>query len=420
MYIVFLVQQKLYILPSRKAEGPDAKHTFVIETLEEYMHKKRHLRLIGRLPYISALILLSIAIIWPHAAAHAQTNAAKSLSVIVKASPASEFQTRLDIYSHKILKSISALEPIDQVRQEDSDVEIVVHDASGSDRTYVLSDDGSLIEKSAGKVLLPPPQLREQLKQTADRVRDIHYGKLTPWEQAKQIVSKKDIVTVIDLETGLRFRAQRRAGSSHADVQPVTKEDTRIMKQIYGGKWSWKRRAILVIKGRERIAGSMHGMPHGGDGIPDNDFKGHFCIHFQNSVTHGTGNLDMAHQLMVMKAAGKLRTYLAERNPYELVELFMSALNQHDRYTASLMLSQEAKRQFAEEGEDDPSVESIQRLSPPNRDSDSSGLVALEVPVDTVITMQNHLKERRKLHFVLKRASVKEPWKIERIDNIPD
>ncbi len=35
------------------------------------------------------------------------------------------------------------------------------------------------------------------------------------------------------------------------------------MKEIYGGKWSWKRRAIIVIHQDQWIAASMHGMPHG-------------------------------------------------------------------------------------------------------------------------------------------------------------
>ncbi|MCC3377949.1 hypothetical protein LKX83_33445, partial [Cohnella sp. REN36] len=70
------------------------------------------------------------------------------------------------------------------------------------------------------------------------------------------------------------------AGKYHADVQPLTKADTKIMKQIYNGKWSWKRKAIVVKKDHHYYAASMQGMPHGGDGIPDNSFSGHFCIHF--------------------------------------------------------------------------------------------------------------------------------------------
>ncbi len=72
------------------------------------------------------------------------------------------------------------------------------------------------------------------------------------------------------------------------------------MKMIYGGKWSWKRKAIIIeLDNGRRIAASMNGMPHGGGAIRENKFYGHFCIHFKDSKTHVTGNIDMAHQIMV-------------------------------------------------------------------------------------------------------------------------
>lgn len=87
---------------------------------------------------------------------------------------------------------------------------------------------------------------------------------MTQWEEVNGILPRYSKFTVVDLETGLKFRVQRRAGSNHADVQPLTPKDTEIMKKIYNGKWSWKRRAIIVISEDGKIAASMHGMPHGG------------------------------------------------------------------------------------------------------------------------------------------------------------
>ena len=85
---------------------------------------------------------------------------------------------------------------------------------------------------------------------------------ILPWDQVKEIIPKQSYFTIIDVETGLSFKVQRRAGSKHADVQPVTKKDTKIMKSIYGGKWSWDRRAILVLVHDQLISASMNGMPH--------------------------------------------------------------------------------------------------------------------------------------------------------------
>src|SRR3954452_24149047 len=68
-----------------------------------------------------------------------------------------------------------------------------------------------------------------------------------PWEKVNHILPNETKFTIIDVETGLAFRVQRRAGKQHADVQPLTKEDTQRMKGIYHNQWSWKRRAIIVL-----------------------------------------------------------------------------------------------------------------------------------------------------------------------------
>lgn len=149
------------------------------------------------------------------------------------------------------------------------------------------------------------------------------------WEKVNGILPKYSKFTVLDVETGKKFKVQRRAGSHHADVQPLNAEETKIMKSIYGGKWSWKRRAIIVINGNQWIAASMHGMPHGG-GALKNNFPGHFCIHFYGSTTHRTNFMDLSHKLMILKAAGKLDGYLNNANPYEVISAFMAGLKQQD------------------------------------------------------------------------------------------
>ena len=109
-------------------------------------------------------------------------------------------------------------------------------------------------------------------------------------------------MTVKDVNTGLTFHVQRRFGTNHLDVEPLTASDTAIMKSIYGGSWSWNRRAILVLYNGHVYAASMNGMPHGTDGIDTNNFEGHFCIHFYQSRTHETNKVDSAHQNCVNRA----------------------------------------------------------------------------------------------------------------------
>ncbi|MDO4548759.1 MAG: peptidoglycan-binding domain-containing protein, partial [Clostridia bacterium] len=114
------------------------------------------------------------------------------------------------------------------------------------------------------------------------------------------------VATVTDVETGLTWREQRRGGYNHADVQPLTVQDTAIFLAAVGGEWTWERRAIWVDIGSARYAASMNCMPHGGGEILDNNFDGHHCIHFLNSRTHGTNSLDARHQTCVSIAAGLL------------------------------------------------------------------------------------------------------------------
>ena len=114
-------------------------------------------------------------------------------------------------------------------------------------------------------------------------------------------IPKGAVLTIKDVATGKTFQVKRWAGSSHADSEPLTSEDTAIMKSVYGGSWSWTRRAILVSYNGHVYAASMNGMPHG-TSTRDNNFSGHFCIHFTGSKTHGTDRVDEDHQAAVQKA----------------------------------------------------------------------------------------------------------------------
>ena len=61
----------------------------------------------------------------------------------------------------------------------------------------------------------------------------------------------------------------------------------------------------MTLENGVTLAASINGMPHGGGSIADNNFEGHICIHFLNSRTHGTDNVDPDHQNAVGEAAGK-------------------------------------------------------------------------------------------------------------------
>lgn len=122
------------------------------------------------------------------------------------------------------------------------------------------------------------------------------------WFSNVRKIPKGATFDVKDCLTGRVFRCKRWSGANHMDTEPLTKEDTAIMLQCYGGKWSWNRRPVLVKYNGHVYAGSMNGMPHGTTTISYNNFDGHFCIHFYQSKTHGTKRVDQDHQNAVKKA----------------------------------------------------------------------------------------------------------------------
>lgn len=181
--------------------------------------------------------------------------------------------------------------------------------------------------------------LREQEKAKPTPGKEELYGEFLTWKEVNVLFPKFATATVTDCETGLKFTVQRRAGNQHSDVQPLTAADTATMKKIYGGKWNWKRRAVIVeVKDGRRIAGSMNGMPHGQGAIKGNNFNGHFCIHFRDSKTHGSHRVDLAHQMMIWKAAGVFSQQVNQMNQKDCIRVLFTAVNENDWVLAARMM----------------------------------------------------------------------------------
>ena len=106
--------------------------------------------------------------------------------------------------------------------------------------------------------------------------------------------------TVTDVRTGKSFRARRFGGWYHADSEPCSAYDAKIMKSLEG--YSWNRRPIWITYNGKTVAASMHTMPHMVDPTPGDGFDGHFCIHLYNSKVHETGAECSRHQACVREA----------------------------------------------------------------------------------------------------------------------
>lgn len=232
---------------------------------------------------------------------------------------------------------------------------------------------------------------------------------LLPWEEVDEILPNKSKFAIIDVETGLLFHVQRRAGSRHADVQPLTSEDTMIMKKIYNGKWSWNRKAIIVLAGDKMIAASMSGMPHGA-GALKNNFRGHFCVHFFGSTTHRSNRVDPAHQLMILKASGKLEDYLQKASINEVLQAFAVGVNQKDETLFHLVSTgYECKGCFEE------MVKNVSYFNFVSTEdiSNDDGLFVKIMHAKVEYLNEQHQKVRKTIDLLLQRGSPYEQWQID-------
>jgi peptidoglycan hydrolase-like protein with peptidoglycan-binding domain len=135
-----------------------------------------------------------------------------------------------------------------------------------------------------------------------------------PWSIVDQLWKTGQVARVIDVETGKSFLAQRYYGYYHADIEPLTKQDTQTLFELYGYHWSWDRRAVVVQIRNLYIAASINGMPHGGEAIFDNNFRGQICAHFLGSKVHADGGVDPQHMAMIQRAANTPLSVVLERN----------------------------------------------------------------------------------------------------------
>jgi hypothetical protein len=233
-----------------------------------------------------------------------------------------------------------------------------------------------------------------------------YHIEMVPWEVVDEQLPRKSKFMVIDVESGKRFAVQRRAGSSHADVQPLTHKDTKIMKEIYGGSWSWKRRAVLVYSDYFLIAGSMHGMPHGA-GALQNGFPGHFCIHFKGSTTHKTHSPDLSHHLMILKAGGKLDAFLNELGPLPKVDAFLAGIKNDD---SSLIRKTMTAKKASLKNID--KIEAIRWQSDISNSENAPSFVK-EVNTDLQLYLKDSGPLNTRITFTVVKTSPTAPWKVD-------
>jgi len=120
----------------------------------------------------------------------------------------------------------------------------------------------------------------------------------------QSMIRRQTCFKIYDLKSGRLWTAYRQAGGDHIDIEPATAADTKVLCEIYrvstseeiASKNLWRRRPCLVTVNGHTYACSLYGVPHGDDTISGNNMDGQLCLHFTNSKTHGSKNVDSYHK----------------------------------------------------------------------------------------------------------------------------
>ena len=111
--------------------------------------------------------------------------------------------------------------------------------------------------------------------------------KLLHWfDDIKPTIKSGQVVLVYEPASNSSFYLRLYSLGRHADSEPLTANDTAIMKAAWGGKFSWAEKPVYVrLPNGTWCIASMHSMPHLSGSISNNDFDGHLCVHFPRTMT---------------------------------------------------------------------------------------------------------------------------------------
>ena len=160
---------------------------------------------------------------------------------------------------------------------------------------------GSAAQNAQGES--DPRATRDAIAESKSKKPDARSVELLDWSVAKNYMTIGVTAAIYDVRTGITYNVRSFSNGLHADVEPVTRSDTALLKQTYGGVWSWDPRPVWVSINGHVMAASINGMPHGGGVNGSNGMDGQICLHFRGGSTHnGNKNYARLHQEAVAEA----------------------------------------------------------------------------------------------------------------------
>lgn len=105
---------------------------------------------------------------------------------------------------------------------------------------------------------------------------------------------------LFDFLTKKSLFVQRTGGSYHADIEPTSPDDTKILEDILK-KHKTSRIPVLIKINGMWVCASLGNNVHGFGLISNNNLSGHLCLHFLNSKTT-IKKIDPLHQNSVITA----------------------------------------------------------------------------------------------------------------------
>lgn len=214
-------------------------------------------------------------------------------------------------------------------------------------REYIFAQPGYVYDPKKARLLRTTEKLSGVLRQAEAELRKRSpFGEQVQWEEVQSLFPVGSEAKVTDLDSGRVFSVRRTGGYSHADVEPLAARDTVTVKNLYGGVWSWKRRAVVVeMTGNRKLAASLTGMPHGKGELKDNDCYGSIGLYFCGKLMEKSSNL--SHLIMIWKSAGKTREMLRGLSPEETLLVLFTALDQRDLQTLEQVVARVESRDRA-------------------------------------------------------------------------